>query len=326
MSAFWLECVSLSLAVLFLATAAGMLLSNLVAWLLCRIANRDRLLGFPGVLFSVRVFPVAFGAIVTLGFALPSFLLFEPERSVEPPEPYLLVLAMLALAGIVVAAVRCARTFFLSRKTVREWVRNSEALPVSTSIPVYKLATPESVVAVIGIRHPKVFIGKTAVASLSADELKAAVAHELAHVRSFDNLRQLVLRITRLPRFMTSFNKLDSVWSASSELLADTNALKSGTSAVELSSAIVKVGRLRAMPLKTLAVAGCQLVPPDGSPSALAMRIQHLHEALKTPSQDPTQESHRFWFISFFAAAFAYFLLLPSALPVVHQWMEWLAK
>src|SRR5215468_3180051 len=290
MNAFCTLCATLSLAILFLGTAAGALLSNSAAWLAWRFAKRDRLLRFPELLFFGRVFPVAFGAVVTLGFALPSFLLLEPHHSVEAPEPYLIVLAVLALAGMVVVVTRCARLFLLSRRTGREWLGSAELLPISASIPVYQLPNPDSLVAVVGIRHPKVFVGQAALASLTMDELKAVLAHELAHVDSFDNLKQLVLRITNVPRFLVSLSKMDQVWSAGAELLADANALKSGTSVLELSSAIVKVGRLKSVPSATLAVAACHLVPPDGSSSALAMRIQHLHNALNTHSSQTPQD------------------------------------
>jgi len=326
MNAFCTLCATLSLAVLFLGTAAGALLSNSAAWLALHFAKRDKLIRFPGLLFFTRVFPVACGAVVTFGFALPSYLLLEPHHSVEAPEPYLIVLAVLALAGIVIVVTRCARLFLLSRRTVREWLGSAELLPISSSIPVYQLSNPDSLVAVVGIRQPKVFVGQAALASLTMDELKAALAHELAHVRSFDNLKQLVLRITYLPRFLVSLSKMDQAWSAGAELLADANALKSGTSVLELSSAIVKVGRLKGAPTETLAVAACHLVPPDGSSSALAMRIQHLHDALDTQPRQTTQGMKSSWRLTLLGGSFAYLLILPRALPVVHRWMEWLAK
>ena len=326
MNAFCLLCATLSLAVLFLATAAGALLSNFAAWLFWHLANRDTLLRFPKLIFLARVFPITFGVLITLGFALPSFLLLEPHHSVEAPEHYLIAVAVLALAGIVVLIARCARLVFLSRSVVREWLRTAELLPISSSIPVYQIPSPESLVAIVGIRRPKVFVGKCALASLTGDELKAALAHELAHVSSLDNLKQFVLRITRLPRFFTSLRNMDRAWSTSAELLADANALKSGTSVLELSSAIIKVGRLKAAPMEPLAVAACHLIPPDGSSSALAMRIRHLHSMLETHPEEATNESNGSLGITLLAAIFGYFLLLPSALPVVHRWMEWLAR
>ena len=326
MNAFCTLCATLSLAILFLGTAAGALLSNSAAWLAWHFAKRDRLFRYPGLLFFTRVFPVVCGAVVTFGFALPSYLLLEPHRSVEAPEPYLIVLAVLALAGIVVVVTRCARLFLLSRRTLKEWQRGAALLPISSSIPVYQLPSPDSLVAVVGIRHPKVFVGQAALASLTMDELNAALAHELAHVRSFDNLKQLVLRITSLPRLFVSLSKMDHAWSAGAELLADANALKSGTSILELSSAIVKVSRLKSAPTETLAVAACHLIPTDGTSSALAIRIQHLQNALEARSSQTPRDATNSWRVTLLTGSFAYFLILPRALPVVHRWMEWLAR
>src|SRR5690242_17752257 len=117
MNAFWLLCVTLSLAVFFIGSAVGTLLASAAAWVSWRFGNAQ-LLRSPGLPFSVRVFPFAFGMVLTVGFALPSFLLLEPARSVEAPEPYLIVLASFAVMAIAFFAVRCARLLSRSRKTL----------------------------------------------------------------------------------------------------------------------------------------------------------------------------------------------------------------
>jgi peptidase M48-like protein len=325
MNAFWILCVTLSLAVFFIGSAIGTLIANAAAWVTLRPGNA-RLRCSPGVMFSIRVFPFAFGAVLTVGFTLPSFLLLEPTRSVEAPEPYLIVLASLALMAIIFFAVRWARLLYRSQKTLTEWLRGAELLPLRLSIPVYQIQKPQSLIAVVGILHPKVFVGRAALASLRPKELQAAIDHELAHVRSLDNLKQLVLKITRLPHFLASLAKMDFAWSAAAELSADANALSQGTSALELSSAIVKVGRLKTVPIEALAVAACHLIPPDGSSSALAMRIQHLQNALETHSRPKLPESNPHWFLTLLSSLLVYLLVLPTALPIVHRWTEWLVK
>jgi len=325
MNAFWLLCVVLSLAVFFITIATGSLVANAAAWLIWRFTDKAQLLYWPGLLFSIRVFPVALGLATTLGLALPSFLLLEPKRSVEAPEPYLIVLASLALAILVFLSMRCAKFLFRSRKTVKKWMQTSERLPISASVPVYQLQTPDSIIAVAGILRPKVFAGKAALATLTAEELLAAIAHELGHMHSLDNLKQFVLKFTRLPSFFVSLGKIDAAWSAAAELVADANALRYGTSPLELSSAIVKVGRLKAVPIDAFSVAACHLIPPaDGSPT-LAVRIQHLQEALEVPSRSRMQAKYGSSATLLVAVA-VYVAALPSLLPVVHRWMEWLVR
>ena len=314
MNAFWLLCVVLSLAVFFITIATGSLVANAAAWLIWRFTDKAQLLYWPGLLFSIRVFPVALGLATTLGLALPSFLLLEPKRSVEAPEPYLIVLASLALAILVFLSMRCAKFLFRSRKTVKKWMQTSERLPISASV-----------IAVAGILRPKVFAGKAALATLTAEELLAAIAHELGHMHSLDNLKQFVLKFTRLPSFFVSLGKIDAAWSAAAELVADANALRYGTSPLELSSAIVKVGRLKAVPIDAFSVAACHLIPPADGSSTLAVRIQHLQEALEVPSRSRMQAKYGSSATLLVAVA-VYVAALPSLLPVVHRWMEWLVR
>ena len=327
MNLFWLLCVTLSLAVLFIGTAVGTLLSTAVAWGMWRLGDRSQFFQFPGLLFSIRMFPLVLGTALTVGFALPSFLLLEPQRTVEAPESYLIVLALLGFTVLTLFVVRYARLVLFSGKTLGKWLLTAEPLALSFCIPVYQILSPASLIAVVGILRPKVFVGRAAVASLTPDELKAAIAHELAHVRSFDNLKQVLLKITRLPGFFGSLRRLDGAWSAGAELRADANALKSGTSAIELSSAIVKIGRLRTISLDASAVATCHLIPPGASASALAMRIQHLHSALEIHSmQAGPQQAKLCSSIAFLALMISYLLLLPTALPIVHRWLELLVR
>ena len=324
MTSFWLLCAILSLAVFFIATVAGVLLANAAAWLVWRFAKTQILL-WPGLLFSIRVFPIALGSALTVGLALPSFLLLEPKRSVEAPEPFLVLLASLALATFTLLSVRCAKLLSRSRKTVKKWLDASELLPLSASVPVYELQSPDSIIAVAGILRPRVFVGKAALESLTEQELLAAIAHELAHVHSLDNFKQLVLKLTKLPPFFISLSKLDAVWSSAAELAADASALHNGTSALELGSAIVKVGRLKAAPADGLLVATCHLIPPDGGASALAIRVQHLFHPVEVHARPGGQGKYG-WASVLLIAITIYVLSLPTLLPLVHRWMEYLAQ
>lgn len=325
MTSFWLLCAILSLAVFFIAIIAGAFIANAAAWLIWRFANKVQILHWPGLLFSIRVFPITLGAALTVGLALPSFLLLEPRRSVEAPEPYLILLASLAFTIFILLSLRCAKLLSHSRKTVKKWLHASELLPLSSSVPVYQLQSPDSIIAVAGILRPKIFVGKAALASLTAQELRAAIAHEVAHVHSLDNFKQLALKLTKLQYFFVSLAKLDPVWSAATELGADARALHDGNSALELCSAIVKVGRLKAPPSDGLSFATCHLVPPDRGASALAIRVQHLFQALDVHVKPRRQRKYG-WGSILLITTTIYVLTLPTLLPLVHRWMEYLAR
>src|SRR5689334_18361991 len=214
MNAFWVLCVTLSLAVFFLGTLAGSAVSNALAWAIWRLCRKKEFLRFPGLLFCIRMFPVVLGMALTLGFALPSFLLLEPKRTAEAPELYLIVLALAGFCILIVFLLRSLWLLSVSRKTLKKWLLRSEILPISFPIPVYRVESPESLIAVVGILRPKVLVGKAAFNSLTPHELKAALSHELEHVRSLDNQKQFVLKVSRLPRFLLCFSRLDPAWSA----------------------------------------------------------------------------------------------------------------
>jgi Zn-dependent protease with chaperone function len=90
------------------------------------------------------------------------------------------------------------------------------------------------------MRAPRVLISESAVAVLGEDELRIALKHELAHIRSCDNLKKLVFRFAPFP----GLSKLDSAWSQAAELAADDAAVSSVNDALDLAAALVKLSRL----------------------------------------------------------------------------------
>jgi Zn-dependent protease with chaperone function len=164
---------------------------------------------------------------------------------------------------------------------------------------------------------------------LSAEELAAALSHEMAHVSSFDNLKQLLLRITRPPAFLKMFTLVDAAWTSTSEVAADQAALANGATALDLSSALVKVGRIgRPVAFKT-GVAASHLLPP-GCSTSLEARVQRLQAALENggPPAEPTQRNK--WQTGALPwaglAIFAYGLSVHAILPAIHEVLEFLVR
>lgn len=311
------------LAIFCLTTFVTALLANLVAGSL-RCLDVTRISRLPALLFIVRISPLLVGAFVTLGFAVPSFILLEPRHTVETPEPYLLALAAAALLSICVVIFRCAHLVSATNRLSRKWLRKAQRLDVCASIPVYRIESPESLVAVTGIIRPRVFVGRQALATLTEEELKAAIAHELAHVRSLDNLKQLILSITRLPRLIGHLAGVDTAWSKAAEVAADHEALRQGVQPLALASALVKIGRLARISLDSSAVAASHLVPP-GHPSALAMRVEHLQCWLAEANR-PRPNSSVPWPDLISIVVLAYALILPTSLPLAHRLIEWMVR
>jgi hypothetical protein len=321
---FWLLCTIVCLAVFLMAMTAGILMASLVARL---IANRKVQIGtlhFPGLLFALRIFPVVAGVAVALGFALPSFLLLEPKQTIERPEPGLLLLSFCAASVIAAFIGRAVRLLLVTRRIVGEWCRAAEPLHVTGfSVPTFVIDKPESLIAVAGFFRSKIFIGKRAFASLGNAELHAALAHESAHMRSFDNLKQLLLHVTRFPKYFRHLGVVEASWVAASEFAADRRALEDGISPLDLASTLVKIGRLKGTPSATLAVS--HLVPASCS-STVAMRVHWLQGVLAESSPKAARPRRIAYPLIGLLMTWAYLVMLPLALPVSHRFIEWLVR
>lgn len=327
MTLFATLCIAVCLAVFLLTAASAVLLANLASCLLRYWNLRESLIRFPTLLFCLRVFPFALAVITALGFTLPAFLLLEPRRTTERPEAPLLIAAGLALAVLIVLTVRCARILQTTRRLVQNWQGSGKLLHISgVSLPVYAIENPGWLLSVTGFINPKVFIGGEVLSCLSPEELRAAVQHEASHVRSFDNLKQLVLRITELPSWFSQLAWLDTAWSLAAEFAADEDALREGTSMLDLGSALVKVGRLSHSTLGPSSLAVCHLIPPNCS-SALELRVRHLQNLIDETGYSPKHAAGTRVSASLFAIGLAaYAAVLPSSLSFVHRAIELLVQ
>jgi len=194
-------------------------------------------------LFALRVFPFALAAAFSLGITLPSFLWLEPRSTGEEIGAAPVVLASCCL---LVLAIGVARALAAQRKTTRViagWLEGSSLLEMAAqekSIPVFRTGHNSPTLTVAGIREPKVLISEAAVASLNAAELPCALRHEIAHVRSGDNLKKLLYRLLAFP----GMKMLELTWSEAAEMAADDAAVSSRAEALDLASALVKISRL----------------------------------------------------------------------------------
>jgi Zn-dependent protease with chaperone function len=325
MNMFAALCVIVCLATFLLAMALGLVAANGVFRLLRIFTTPRTILHSSAVLFSLRMFPFALASIVTFGFALPAFLRLEPRQTTETPELHLVMLAFLATALIGVVIWRLVRLISATGRVSRSWLETAQRVSVPAPIPVYRVENPESLVAIIGFFRPRILIGRRAMDALSDKELHAAVAHELAHARSVDNLKQLLLRITRLPRWLGQFASIEKAWSNAVEIAADKAALAGGISALELGSAIVKIGRLRSISAEAASIAASHLVPVADAPT-LTGRLEHLRQVLSGKSVPPTATGTAPAWLAAGLLIIGYFVLLPTALPIAHQIIEWLVR
>ena len=148
------------------------------------------------LLFALRMFPLVTAAIITAAFTVPSFVLLEPRAIDEPLGGIPLVLGIcgagLGIFGIVNAGIALRK----ASRTVSTWTSAAQAIESFAPVPVLRISQAVPAMIAAGIVHPKVLLSGAAESLLSANELRTALNHEIAHVRRRDN-RDLLQRLAK---------------------------------------------------------------------------------------------------------------------------------
>ncbi len=317
-------CIAACLAVLALATGIGALLSGAVYRIYLKRPRKH-----PGNLaneiFMLRMLPVALGITASLGLTLPAFLLLEPLATKETLSTRLLLLASIGAVAIGGLAFRLMGSLVATRKQANAWIKNSQRLHLPNLPEIYVAPQPLALLAVVGIFHPRLFISSDVLKSFRPEELCAAMQHEMAHMASWDNLKRLAISITQPPRWMMKSPALDRVWLNASEIAADYSALRCGTSALDLASALVKVVKISSPTLVSTPVNASYFIPVSTA-AQLPTRILHLRECVEyPPNQRPAGNGTRWMIVSAFGMA-AYIAAVLFGLPFVHDLLEALVR
>lgn len=328
---FYLLSISLCCAVLFIVFAGT---SMLCVWA-CRLSRPAISSLAPAtvanMLFTIRLLPMLMAALATFGFVLPALLKFEPRSTSELVSWPLLGLAILGGSVVIMMSVRAATILRSTRLVAVNWRRYSKRLLLENiDVPVYCLdgAAPGSVLSVVGFFRPKIFVARQVVDTLTRAELIAAVEHERAHVTSFDNLKQLAVKVTRLPDWLNFSGVPDSAWTNASEIAADETALASGIPVLDLASALLKAAALSTHPVVGKTVAASHLVPIE-SGSCLRARVDRLQGILecdRPARRTPSRNSMNKVVIPLALAIIAYAACINTVLPWVHEVLEALVR
>ena len=220
------------------------------------------------VLFVVRMLPALVALGFTLAITLPSFLLLEPLATDEEVGAAPLLLGLFCLALI---ALGIYRAMVAQRKTslaLAQWLNGARPIDSIAPIPVFQTSPSAPSLTVAGVHHPTVLVSASALSVLTERELHTALRHEMAHVRSRDNLKKLLFRFTVFP----GMTALESAWSEAAEMAADDAAVSSQSDALDLAAALIKLSRLSVC--QSAPVLVTPLVP--GSAASLRARVQRL--------------------------------------------------
>jgi Zn-dependent protease with chaperone function len=270
--------------VMNVATAAVVLIA-------AQRASRRRAPASAEFWLALRLLPAAVSiAFVGILFA-PSYWRYEP-RAVEDLDATLAVAALAALILIGAAAMRGYMAWRRASRRTRAWLRVARPLHVDASIPAYQVAIETPMMALAGLCRPRLLVSRGVVDALTTDELRAAIAHEIGHLRARDNLKRLAM--IAAPDVLAATRAAAAIqarWAAAAEHAADRAAGGDSDARCALASALVKVARLTpwatpiAEPISTLVDGGdiasrVQQLLDDESPAAVAGSFRRVPAVL----------------------------------------------
>lgn len=197
------------------------------------------------LLFALRMLPLLVAAAITAAFAVPSFLLLEPRSINEPLSPIPMALGLCGVVLGVVGVLNAGVALRRASRTISAWMRAAQPIESSAPVPMLRISSDAANLVVppmtaVGIAHPKVLLSGAAESMLTADELQAALNHELAHVRRRDNLKKLLLRFVAFP----AMSGMEAAWLEATEMASDDAAVSNAGQALDLASALLKLSRL----------------------------------------------------------------------------------
>ena len=291
-------------------------LSALVAvswrWLRCwHAAERS----VANLLFSLRIFPLAASIVITAAFVIPSFQILEPRSIDEGMGALPLALGVAALLLLAYGSGRVIAAQVRTSRVVGRWLEGARRLEAAVPIVAFRSRREAPPLTLVGMRKPRVLVSDATVELLSQDELRVALEHERAHIRSCDNLKKMVFRFSPFP----GLAKLEASWSHAAELAADDAAVLSRNDAIDLASALVKLSRLIPVEVAPACTAGF-------ATGSISVRVARLlaWDGTRTPCQAPLPR----WFaippvaVAIFCAFFTY----GPALALTHEMTEWLVR
>ncbi|MGA9968680.1 MAG: M56 family metallopeptidase [Terriglobales bacterium] len=189
------------------------------------------------LLFGVRILPFAFSVAVTVFFIFPSFWLLERRSLDEDTGTFVLGLCSLLILGTGLFRMLWAQA--RTNRAVTRWRSSENSDDAGRIAPTTRASDGAPPLILVGIRRPKVMVSDIAVTVLSDDELEVAVRHELGHIRSWDNLKKVLISATPFP----GMHSLEHAWRQVAELAADDSAVTNRREALALAAALIKLSR-----------------------------------------------------------------------------------
>ncbi|MBZ5548172.1 MAG: hypothetical protein LAO22_09515 [Acidobacteriia bacterium] len=291
------------------------LLSVLVAlaWRSLKFVPMATQRGLASLLFALRILPLAASTLLTCFLVVPSFGLLEPRSIDEQMSLMPVVLGACAIMLIAGGMLRVVSTQTRTSRLVARWLEGASPLD-SGEAAAFRSKRDVPPLTLVGVCRPKVLVSESTVALLSQDELQIALRHEIAHMRSRDNLKKLVFRFSPFP----GMAKLESAWSQAAELAADDAAVSNLRNAVDLAAALVRLSRL----VPVAVAPACTVGFVSGSIETRVARLLAWEASSVPPSRN------RRWYAIplFLAVLLGALVTYGPALRFTHELTEWLVR
>jgi hypothetical protein len=243
---FWLLTSAVVFGVFAAIAAIGSVAVGLAAPTVARRFESYTPAACAAALFRLRMLPGALAIAVAFAVVLPVFLAYEPRGTTERIPLLITVLAVAGAGLLVRGAWRAFTAWRTTRGVVREWRRRGRRLDtVDAPLPVFAIEEAFPTVAVVGVARPALFIAERVLRECPADEVRAMLHHECAHVAKRDNLKRFLMRAC--PDFVGA--GLDRAWARAAEEAADAAVVAHNPrSSLELAQALIHVARLAPAP------------------------------------------------------------------------------
>jgi beta-lactamase regulating signal transducer with metallopeptidase domain len=218
-------------------------LSSLIvlAWRSMNRIGQESAVGSANFLFGLRIFSFTVSTVVAVFFTFPSFWLMERASLDEDAGTFMLAACSLLIlsAGLFRVLTAQART----TRAVSQWSLTARSMGARSASDASKPALSASkgapALILVGIRRPSVLVSDMATIVLSDRELQVAVRHEFGHMRSWDNLKKVLISATPFP----GMSSLENAWREAAELAADDAAVANRQDALDLAAALIKLSR-----------------------------------------------------------------------------------
>jgi len=308
---FWLFAAAIGLssfALTSIASSAAIAgISARAARRLARYSAKSR----AAWLFRLRVLPAALAIVISLGVAVPVYLAYEPAESAESLSLTLIAFAVTGAALLALGTWRAAAAWRATEAVRRDWLRRGRRVEgFDTAIPLFAIDEVFPTVAVVGVRHPALFIAEQVLRECTRDEVAAMLRHEAAHVTVGDNLKRFVLRAS--PDLLRAAGTLERAWACAAEEAADAAAAAAAPgSAIDVAQALIRIARL-APSSRTPELASAFY--PGGS---IESRVHQLLRSTPAP-EAPVP----FGCVMLLGTALGLVALVVTAAPLLHQLME----